>query len=216
MTSEAVYLPDSEARLTNTPRRIDHQPSVSSPHFDQATDESLMDAVAQGSQEALGLVFRRYRPAVLVIVTRILRDAYESEDLCQEVFLLLSQKAKQFDASKGTASSWIIQIAYHRAMNRRQYLSHRQHYDARELDETQVSGARQTHLIDQLAAKNLLNRLREQLSAEQRKTLELHFFDGYTLAEIAEKTNQSLGNVRHHYYRALERLRSNVFPKKNT
>jgi RNA polymerase sigma-70 factor (ECF subfamily) len=49
---------------------------------------------------------------------------------------------------------------------------------------------------------------------DQQQTLELHFFEGYSLREIAEKSGQSIGNVRHHYYRALERLRSNLFSKK--
>ena|SRR5579863_6193320 len=214
MTSEAVYFPDSEARLADAHSRSDDQ--ASSSHFDEVTDESLMGEVGHGSKEALGLIFRRYRSSVLGVAKRILRDASEAEDLCQEVFLLLFEKAKLFDASKGTASSWIIQIAYHRAMNRRQYLTHRQHYNTQELDEEQICGGRQPLLIDEITARNLLNRLREQLSEQQRETLEFHFFEGYSLREIAKRTNQPLGNVRHHYYRGLERLRCNVFPKKNT
>jgi len=46
------------------------------------------------------------------------------------------------------------------------------------------------------------------------ETLELHFFEGYSLREIAERKGQTVGNVRHHYYRALECLRSHLFPKK--
>lgn len=181
----------------------------------EPADEALFAEVSDGSKDALALLFRRYRRVVLNIARRILRDESEAEDLCQEVFLLLFQKAKLFDPNKGTASSWIIQIAYHRAMNRRQYLAHRQHYDAQELDEQQIGGRPQL-LIDEIAARNLLDRLRGQLSDEQREILELHFFEGYSLREIAEKTNQKLGNVRHHFYRGLERLRSNVFPKKDT
>lgn len=214
MTSEAVYFPDSEARLAKTPSRSDDQVSLSQ-HFDEVSDESLMGAVVRGSKEALGLLFRRHRQAVLNVAGRILRDASEAEDLCQEVFLLLFKKAKLFDASKGTASSWIIQIAYHRAMNRRQYLSHRQHYNAQDLDEEQIGGGSQPLFIDGITARDLLNRLREQLSGEQRETLELHFFEGYSLREIAEKTKQTLGNVRHHYYRGLERLRLNLLPQKD-
>jgi RNA polymerase sigma-70 factor (ECF subfamily) len=194
---------------------IEH-PTSSRGLQDESKDESLLNDVGNGSKEALGLLFRRYRSVVLNIARRILRDASEAEDLCQEVFLLLFQKAKLFDASKGTASSWIVQIAYHRAMNRRQYLTHRQHYNAQELDEEQIGVGLRPLLIDELTARTLLNRLREQLSEEQRDTLQLHFFEGYSLREIAEKTNRPLGNVRHHYYRGLERLRSNVFPKKNT
>lgn len=181
----------------------------------EPTDEVLLAKVSAGSKPALGILFRRYRHAVINVAQRILKDASEAEDLCQEVFLLLFEKAKLFDANKGTASSWIIQIAYHRAMNRRQYLAHRHHYNSQELNEDQVGEGRQPLLIDEITARNLLNRVREHLSEEQRETLELHFFEGYSLREIAEKTNQTLGNVRHHYYRALGRLRSNLFPQKD-
>jgi RNA polymerase sigma-70 factor (ECF subfamily) len=179
------------------------------------SDESLLIETANGSREALGLLFRRYRQSVLSVANRILRDGTEAEDLCQEVFILLFQKAKLFNPGKGSASSWIIQIAYHRAMNRRKYLTHRQHYDAVEFDEQQI-GDRLRPMIDEITARNLLSRLGEQLSVEQRNTFELHFFEGYSLREIAEKTNQTIGNVRHHFYRGLERLRSNLIPDKNT
>lgn len=178
------------------------------------TDEELLCRVALGSKDALSLLFRKHRRTVLNVATRILRDASEAEDLCQEVFLLLFKKATLFNPSKGAASSWIIQIAYHRAMNRRKYLTHRQHYETLELDEEQIIARHQPLFINEIAARSLLNRLRDQLTEEQRETFELHFFDGYSLREIAEKRNQKIGNVRHHYYRGLERLRSVVFPTK--
>jgi RNA polymerase sigma-70 factor, ECF subfamily len=214
MTPEAVYFPDSEMRLANTSSQRNEE--ISSTPSREVADEILLREVGRESKEALALLFRRHRGVVLNIARRILKDASEAEDLCQEVFLCLFQKAKLFDPGKGTAASWIIQIAYHRAMNRRQYLMHRQHYNTQELDEEQVGGERQPLLIDEITARDLLHRLREQLSEEQRETLELHFFEGYTLREIAEKTNQKVGNVRHHFYRGLERLRSNLFPQKQT
>jgi RNA polymerase sigma-70 factor, ECF subfamily len=192
------------------------QRSLSSILLVDTSDDYLLTEVGKGSKEALGLLFRRYRHTVLNVAWRILRDSAEAEDLCQEVFLYLFEKSKLFDASKGTASSWIIQIAYHRAFNRRQYLSIRQHYDPQELDENQIPADRQKLFINEIDARALLNRLREELSAEQQHTLELYFFQGYSLREIAEKTSQTLGNIRNHYYRGLERLRSSVFPRKDT
>ncbi|SRR6266567_384819 len=219
MCSEAAYFPDaiahSDAKQAGKLVDQNEPGTVIAPTAASVTDEELLSRVVLGSKDALAVLFRKYRRTVLNVAERILRDASEAEDLCQEVFLLLFEKAKLFDASKGSASSWIIQIAYHRAMNRRQYLAHRQHYNAQELDEEQMGGGRQPLLIDEITARNLLNRLREQLSEEQRETLELHFFEGYSLREIAEKTNQALGNVRHHYYRGLERLRTNLFPQKD-
>lgn len=215
MSSEAVYFPDSETRLALAKTSTQSNEETTSAPSGEVSDENLLREVGRESKEALAVLFRRYRSVVVNVARRILRDNSEAEDLCQEVFLLLFQKAKLFDASKGTASSWIIQIAYHRAMNRRQYLAHRQHYNTQELNEEQVSGVLQPLFVDQISARSLLNRLREQLSEEQRETLELHFFEGYSLGEIAEETKQTLGNVRHHYYRGLERPRSNLFPQKD-
>lgn len=221
MSFEAAYLPDALAHTSSEQQETEKLviPGESSSPTEltntAATDEELLTQVGLGSKGSLALLFRRYRRTVLNVAQRILRDPSEAEDLCQEVFLLLFQKAKLFDASKGTAASWIIQIAYHRAMNRRQYLTFRQHYDAQELDEEQVSGSRQSPIIDEITARTLLNRVLEQLSPDQRQTLELHFFEGYSLREIAEKTSQTLGNIRHHFYRGLERLRSNVFSQKD-
>jgi len=218
MSSEAAYFPDalahSDAKKVGKVVDQDETGVAIESACTTVTDEELMSCVGLGSKEALSLLFRRHRRTVLNIAERILRDTSEAEDLCQDVFLLLFEKAKLFEASKGTATSWIVQIAYHRAMNRRQYLAHRQHYNAQEFDEEQIGVGREPLFTDELTARNLLNRLREQLSEEQRDTLELHFFEGYSLREIAEKTKQPLGNVRHHYYRGLERLRSNVFPKR--
>jgi RNA polymerase sigma-70 factor, ECF subfamily len=178
----------------------------------ELSDEELMEQVSRGSRDALARLFGRHARSVRNVARRILRDESEADDLVQEFFLFLFQKAALFDSTKGTAISWIIQIAYHRAINRRRYLTVRQHYNLQELDEEQAPSDRQHLSIDNIAARELLDRVRDQLSEEQRSTLELHFFDGYSLREIAEKTGQTLGNTRHQFYRGLERLRSCVFP----
>lgn len=229
MSSEAAYFPDalvntpevSEA-IPNAPGDIAAFPECTAPDqpasvtggTNEAPDNGLMEQVRGGSKDALALLFRRYNRSVRSVAYRILRDEPEADDLVQEVFLFLFQKAALFDPGKGSASSWIIQIAYHRAINRRQYLTVRQHYDAHELEEQHLGAGERRLFVDAVVAKTLLNRLREQVSNEQRQTLEFHFFDGYTLREIAEKTGQTLGNVRNHYYRGLERLRACVFPQK--
>jgi len=59
----------------------------------------------------------------------------------------------------------------------------------------------------------LWRRTVDSLSQEQRQTLRLHFLDGYTFQEIAEKLGQSYANVRNHYYRGLEKLRQQLAPK---
>jgi RNA polymerase sigma-70 factor (ECF subfamily) len=178
------------------------------------SDENLLEAVGRGSKEAVGLLFRRHGRVVFNVSWRILRDESEADDLRQEVFLYIFEHAKQYDSRKSTAVSWIVQITYRRAIDRRRYLSFRQHYKLEALDEQTPGHTVQEVSTDQLDGIAILDKLRGQLTSDQQQTLELHFFEGYSFREIADKTRQPIGNVRHHYYRALERLRSNLFPKK--
>ncbi|ADV84380.1 RNA polymerase, sigma-24 subunit, ECF subfamily [Terriglobus saanensis SP1PR4] len=184
------------------------------PDIGPISDESLMAQVLGGHKEALAELFRRYSRLVFSIGVRVLRDAGEAEEIVQEVFFYVHQKVGQFDASRGMAKAWIAQIAHHRAIDRRGFL-HRRHF---------YVGTDVTLLADTLAGNdNLereivsrLNRVHlqqafEELSDKQRITLELYFFEGLELMEIAERMNESSENVRHFYYRGLQKLRKNSF-----
>lgn len=177
-------------------------------------DEGLLESVKEGSKEALSTLFLRHGRSVLHVAWRILRNEAEAADVRQDVFISVFENAGHFDPAKGSAASWIMQIAYRRAIDRRRYLANRQHYDAPVFDEHHSHVGNPPLSTDAIDGRAILSRLRETLSVDQRETLELHLFEGYSLREIAEKNGQSLGNVRHHYYRALERLRSQVFARK--
>jgi RNA polymerase sigma-70 factor (ECF subfamily) len=187
--------------------------TVDTPRTEQSDDDLLFE-VSRGSKEALSTLFQRHARHVFNVAQRILKDTSEAEDLLQDLFLFVFQKAQLFDPAKASAASWIIQMTYHRALDRRRYLDFRQHYDHQEFKEDQFHATRGEVLIDQVTARTLLNKLREKLSTEQRQTLELHFFEGFSFHEIADKTGQTHGNVRNHYYRGLERLRSHIFMEK--
>jgi RNA polymerase sigma-70 factor (ECF subfamily) len=219
-----VVIPFIEALTETSTTRLGQHPSVggvqevataqAAEDLDLCSDEDLLERVTNGSGEALTRLFQRHGRSVHGVASRILQDHSEADDLRQEIFLYIFQKAKLFKPEKGSASSWIIQIAYHRAIDRRRYLASRRHYDASHFDENLSDSPQSLALCDHIDAKIILGRLHSELSRDQRETLELLFFDGYTLGEIAEKRDQTVGNVRHHYYRALERLRAHLFPKK--
>jgi RNA polymerase sigma-70 factor (ECF subfamily) len=178
------------------------------------SDDVLLERVGDGEREALSLLFRRHARAVRNVAYRILRNEADADDLVQEVFLFLFQKARLYDPEKSSAASWIIQMTYHRSIDRRRYLEVRHQYDSQELHEERLPTTNGRVSIDEIAGRTLLSRLRHELSAEQRQTLELHFFEGYSFREIAGKTGQTIGNVRNHYYRGMERLRSYVSQEK--
>ncbi len=187
----------------------------------ESTDEQLMEQVRQGIQEALVPLFRRYAHAVRSVACRILRNEAEADDLVQEVFLFVFRKAALFDSSQGTARSWIIQVTYHRAIDRRRYLASRRYYTFEDIDASAEEPPDDRRAIpswerslDGVWGRKTAAEIRSLLSPDQLRTIELHFFEGYTLEEIAERMNQSLVNVRHHYYRGLEKLRKSAFARK--
>ncbi|MDQ2834418.1 MAG: sigma-70 family RNA polymerase sigma factor [Acidobacteriota bacterium] len=205
MSSEAAaYFPNELAEAPDTNAGIDdgchsHADSTSNFSVVEPTDEQLLSRVGSGSRDALGLLFRRHARAVFHVAWRILRNESEADDLRQEVFLYLSERSQHFDAQKGSGSSWIMQVTYHRAIDRRRYLDFRQHYSAEEFDEQRKPTTGAQASPETLDGKAIRDRLKEQLTPAQQQTLELHFFQGYSLREIAEKNGQTVGNVRHHY-----------------
>jgi RNA polymerase sigma-70 factor, ECF subfamily len=215
VSSEASAFPSNAlANMTDVDRRASAAVVIRSTRTQESSDESLLIQISNGNKEALPVLFQRHARRVYNVARRILKDDSEAEDLVQELFLFIFQKAPTFDAARSSGASWIIQMAYHRAIDRRRYLGFRQHYNAEKADEERLMGSRGQISIDELAGKALLNKLRKELSADQQQTLELHFFEGYSFHEIAEKTGETLGNVRNHYYRGIERLRSHIFPGK--
>jgi RNA polymerase sigma-70 factor (ECF subfamily) len=155
---------------------------------------------------------------VRAVALRIVRNAGEADDLLQEVFLFIYRKSGTFDSSKCSARSWIVQITYHRAIDRRRYLQSRHFYTCVDLDGTMEVVDPQNRegeaRVGSLVGNTTIQGLLDTLTEDQRNILSLHFFEGYTFGEIAVNLDQPLGNIRNHYYRGLDKLRKQVFPGK--
>lgn len=141
--------------------------------------------------------------------------------MVQDVFLLVHGACRAFDSSKGPARSWILQMTYRRAISRRCYLTSRHFYTrldldgaASELADPRVKAGQFEDSADGRLGNGGLQKAFEALSENQRQTLVLHFFEGCTFDEIATKLGQPKENVRHHYFRGLEKLRKHIFDRK--
>jgi RNA polymerase sigma-70 factor, ECF subfamily len=181
------------------------------------TDDALIARICDEDQEALGLLFRRYCRLVWSVGQRILRNKEEADDLLQDVFLSVRRRATTFDPSKGTVRSFLVHITYQRAISHRRYLCCRQFYRSPEPERETADrilareGPGYDESLEAHFGRERLQTALAELSEEQRETLRLHFFEGYSLEEIAANTRESYGNVRHHYYRGLDKLRRNLF-----
>jgi RNA polymerase sigma-70 factor (ECF subfamily) len=184
----------------------------------ERSDEVLMARIGEGDTEGLACLFHRYARLVRAVGYKILRDDSEADDLLQEVFLFIHQKSTVFNSSKSSARSWIVQMAYHRAIDRRRYLDSRHFYTQVDLEDVgnELSGpgaraGRYATSIEEVLGRIGLHKVFAVLSEIQSQTLGLHLLDGYTFEEIAVKLDQTRGNVKHHYFRGLEQLRKQIF-----
>ena len=183
------------------------------------SDECLAARVIDKDKDALAILFRRYSRLVRGIALRIVGDASEADDLLQDVFLFVYRKVSVFDPGKASFRSWIVQMAYQRAIDRRRYLHSRHFYTHLDLEGAgelvdHRGGREEGALLSGLVGNATIWGLLEGLTGDQRDTLTLHFFEGYTFDEIALKLGQSFGNIRNHYYRGLDKLRKQMFPGK--
>ena len=185
----------------------------------ETSDEALLELIAADDSDALGRLFRRYAKVVHSIAQRILRDQAEAEDLVQDVFLYIHRKCRIYKPAKGTASSWIIQTIYYQALQRRMKLTARHYYSSVEIEDGSslapavYSALERDHSAEVVFGRSIWQGIRKTLTEDQWETLRMHFFEGYTLGEIAEKRGQSVGSTRHHFYRGLEALRKHVFAR---
>jgi len=208
----ALALPFIRAGTTKDPVTIAEQVEIKG-----QSDEDAMARLQVQDSNALNLLFDRYARLVLSIALRILRDYGGAEEIVQEVFFYIYRRSTLFEPSRGSAKAWIVQIAFHRALDRKAHLARRGFYLGTDLDPLHDTLLDHTDVEREIGAE--MNRLHlerafEELPEIQRRTLDMFYFQGLELIEISERLSEPLGNVRHHFYRGLERLRKSTFVRK--
>ena len=177
----------------------------------QVEDERLLEQMQDGDSDALGILFFRYHRLVFSVAKRILRDSSEAEDLRQDVFIELYQKARLYDPQKGSVKTWVLQYAYHRSLNRRRYLLLRQSYAASTPTALEQSGFYRNSWWDRLIrnwdCEHFVLRGLKALTDKERVIIEWVSFEGLTLREASARMNLSYVNARNQYYRGLKKLK---------
>lgn len=181
------------------------------------SDEELMSSLQAKDSKALELLFDRYSGLVFGIALRILNDRSEAEEVVQEAFFYVYQRALIFDPLKGSAKGWVVQVAFSRARDRKAHLSRRGFYSGTDIDSLDDTLLGRNDLERETGARLDFSQLQcafEDLTHMQRQTLEMFYFEGMELREISERLHEPFGNVRHHFYRGLERLRKSPAVKR--
>jgi RNA polymerase sigma-70 factor (ECF subfamily) len=175
---------------------------------DLTADTQLAAAISSGDEAALGELVDRYGGIAFSIAMQILGDVGRAEDCVQEAFLNIWRQRGKFDPELGSLRSWLLTAVRNRAID---LVRARRSREARELQlETDISDlspgpeSEVSAEMDRQAVRAALS----HLPGEQRRTLELAYFGGFTQVEIAQMMNVPLGTVKGRMRLALEKLAS--------
>ena len=136
-------------------------------------------------------------------MARIVRDLDAAEDVVQEAFVQVWRQAGRYDPRRGSPQAWLCTIARTRALDRlRRRVARR---EQEEVTEPAASGGTPDREGELAVRKALLS-----LSADQRRALELAYYEGLTQSEIARRLNEPLGTVKTRIRTALIRLREEL------
>ena len=145
-----------------------------------------------GDETAMADLYDRYSGIVYGVALRVLGNTTAAEDVLQEVFLQLWRNPQAFDADRGRLPAWLAVIARNRAID---HLRKRPPED--DIEDLAVStGVNLENATAQRLAVDKVRRVLAQLPAEQRRLLEMAFFEGMTHSEIAAKTGEALGTIK--------------------
>jgi RNA polymerase sigma-70 factor (ECF subfamily) len=182
--------------------------SLSNPQTD-AEEAELLRALARGDESAFARIYDRYSPILLGLLLRILRSRAEAEDVLQEVFLQVWQRAHSFDSERGRAFTWLVTLARSRAIDRLRSVGSRERAARASAEETPPE-SEPADWADNAAIRSeraeAVRAALAELPEEQRQVLMLAYIEGMSQSEIAAAKNQPLGTVKTRTRSALRKL----------
>jgi RNA polymerase sigma-70 factor (ECF subfamily) len=172
-----------------------------------SSDAELLHAVARGDESALAALYDRYNSILLGLLLRILHSRSEAEDVLQEVFLQIWQRAANFDEARGRGFTWMVTLARSRAIDRLRSLQSRQRADdtaLRDAPEAVGDASQDAYHSEQ---REIVRAALAEIPEEQRRALLLAYFEGLTQSEIAARLGQPLGTVKTRMRSGMSKLR---------
>jgi len=173
--------------------------------------DDLLARVATGDQPAFSDLYDVLSGRVLGLVTRLLKDRAQSEEVTQEVFLEVWQQATRFDRSRGTAASWVLTMAHRRAVDRIRASQASHDRDTRigirdlEAGFDQVSESVEIRIEHERVSRAL-----GKLTEFQRQAVQLAYYGGYSHSEMAERLGVPIGTVKTRLRDGMIRLRDEM------
>lgn len=173
------------------------------------SDEAVVALVARSEEAALGELYDRYGAAAFRLARRIVRDSALAEDVVQEAFLAIWRGAARFLPERARAAAWIMTLVHRRAVDVVRREQRRRGLPLEDGEDDRVERAADDAVWLRLERERVQRAL-AALPDQQRETLELAYYGGFTQAELADRLGRPLGTIKSQMFAGLTNLRRSL------
>jgi RNA polymerase sigma-70 factor (ECF subfamily) len=176
-----------------------------------SSDVELIERLQRHDPQALAELYDRYGRLAYSLILRVVRDTGVAEDLVQETFMRVWNRAQGLDAQKGSVGPWLLAVARNRAIDYLRSAGGRER-NAMEFEESDHPALYVDMEQDILSSDNArrVKTAVQRLTPHQREVIELAYFEGLSQTEMAERMGQPLGTVKTWVRAALKNLRDEL------
>jgi len=175
-------------------------------------DRDLAERLKRREPQAMADLYDRYGRLAYSLIYRIVRDTGIAEDLVQETFLRVWNRAQGFDSERGALGAWLLAVARNRAIDYIRSTGGRMSRSSFEIQETEnpaVFADFEREVLNSDQVRRIRGAL-EKLNPNQRNVIELAYFEGLSQTEMADRMGQPLGTVKTWVRTALKSLREQL------
>ena len=181
---------------------------------DRAVELDLLARIARQDRRAFEDLFARYSGILYASALKFLKDNADAQDVVQDVFIQIWDKAKMYDPAKGKPLTWALTLTRNRSIDRIRSSQRRSRLrdDFEKESAVDESGILREALsgVDASDTAQILRDVVGQLPAPQRTVIELAYFEGLTQTEIADRLGEPLGTIKARARRALMKLKTSL------
>lgn len=178
--------------------------------LDSAGERALITRIAGKDEQAFATLYDQYARLLFSVVLSIVKKQEDAEEVLQEVFLQIWNRASTFDTARENVYAWLTALARNRAIDRirsRAYRNTQQEVGEVFLD---VSGLEETGTaLDAMVMMEQADEVRQALKeipSEQRELIEMAYFEGHSQSQLAERLNLPLGTVKTRMRQGMKKL----------
>ncbi|MGK7909923.1 MAG: sigma-70 family RNA polymerase sigma factor [Synechococcus sp.] len=175
----------------------------------ELTDLELVEALKDCDTAALSRLYDRYSGLIYGLALRILKVPEEAEDVTQEVFLKLWQKAGLYNPNRGSVSSFLVTMARSRAIDKLRSRGSRFRFLQRWQTSTvhNIGGEAPLESVSRQERAQVVHSALKNLSDKERRVLEFSYYEGLSYSETAQRLELPLGTVKSRARTGLHKLR---------